>query len=1409
MAENRNELAFYLNQARLRADQDRFDEAREAIVNAYKFASSTEVPLVDDTSRQIEEQRIRRAREIGHSLEDLLALAPEQVTDEQLRQGEELLARLRSLPADPDEADRFQERWREHRHRVTTRRVLQETKAELERLWGYHYLYVSYYDEAVALARKRAGEYPAEPVFQELARQAEQKREAAYKASGELSTQATTASFQGLIKQFQNLYDKGATELPWYEWGRVERDGQQVRTLVFQRLVPASQEPITHLVALAREYEDGKAEEYRQKAQDALPADPELAAEQVLPVLLPDTPVPKWVVERLSADELRTRRERFTYCSEQKRREITAFYKDTIVPALTRRERARKLLAKAQEIGQDPETAWGLVAEAAAVDPYLTEPIADAREVLRPQLRVRWSQELQKAEETRRDGDFEDALAVAERIRAKAEGDDGLCGVFELAGRLRTACVEDRELWEYVRGEVQRLIGLVEQQPTQAAQALADLEARVFGRPLRFQQLLQALRQAVQARQSLDQKIAGWERRLRQTDPTLLDDQFFRDQRRLEALLQELKGLQEEVEGEQAEARLTPLRQRITARDHCLRGRAAWFVGLYEQARAHWLKARGGDDDVLITRWLQEAENATLVLTVLSQAENLRAAGRYPEALRILEPWLPPKASPRQTDVIRQRDAIAQEYVEKLIGQIEDLVRDTRPLYMQFVELVRELENVAPHRAAEYKIARFPAVYEEWGDQKYQQSRYREALQNYDEALKYARGNAHVRIAGKRRRTRKQIAFNQIQTLRLNQQWSEMRRELEDLLKEYPEDVETLCRLADIVLEQEDAAQAKRYLDSAHRRLDEAEIRSAPAIAGLDFADEIVEWRLRLRGQEVWAEATEEIARFMEKAGERLQPSSAIGEYRLARQSCDTLVERLRQWEAELAQEAGSHSQQFTQRATVRSQWNRVRRWLRDQAQDKVKARYSRLEGDLMRRLEQDLEPIAIPDVETLEFREAAPKSDLRQRWTIGLKVLYLSSGHRGETVHQEILRALSRLRVVVQDLQGDSNGPTEDLQRQAIEPKAALEHQILWAENVQAWTALVRDLLDDYAFAAGQEEGRNEGRQAHDNIEAFKIALVQLQRAAQTVEARLAAAVMAGKEGRHHWGQVNWRQVVKQILPDDDRRDLEDTDRDRRWMGWQHAAKFFQLQHLSEQPERARWERINTPITDAGIEEGWERVLEPLSDMRRQFGQHRLVGHLTRSKDEAEVLRNRLVLSMAELYVLVQAEEFQAALTAMNGMETLDGGDAYGFRARMAMDVPQGGPPLGWQALRQRLEAQQRQWEEWRAWWAEVEHSALRRWREVERAEVVALIRRAEYGTAEDRCKDARDGVLPGGRTNRLGGGLALKPLLNYLHQLPVALQTPLSRRVEQAMRALPQWEHDTAEAVRELDIWLTPALE
>jgi hypothetical protein len=71
--------------------------------------------------------------------------------------------------------------------------------------------------------------------------------------------------------------------------------------------------------------------------------------------------------------------------------------------------------------------------------------------------------------------------------------------------------------------------------------------------------------------------------------------------------------------------------------------------------------------------------------------------------------------------------------------------------------------------------------------------------------------------------------------------------------------------------------------------------------------------------------------------------------------------------------------------------------------------------------------------------------------------------------------------------------------------------------------------------------------------------------------------------------------------------------------------------------------------------------------------------------------------------------------------------------------------------------------------------------------------------------CRDALYGAQAKGRTNRLGGGLALEPLWVHLQKPPPDLQPPLSHRLRQALAEIASWRHDVQEAVEELRFWLT----
>lgn len=1438
MPENdQNVLAYYLNQAKQLADEDQFQKGQEAIAEAYKYAAADEVQRIDQAGRRIREQQNRRIRELENAVEDLLKKAPEKLTQEHEEQARTILAQLRSIHVDNVQMDKLHARWAEHARQAEVQRALVKTERELREAWDSPFLLLSRYDGALSLARQMTREYGDEvPRFRDLEVEAEERRAEALAKSGELTTQATMGQFKALLDEVQRLYDVGEAELPWYEWGTQEIEGQKVRVLVFARLVAAGPEPITHLHRMAQEYEDGKAEEYRQRAQTALPADPVGADERIQQALTG-----------------------FTYLSADRRADLESYHREHVAPALERRRRANGLIEDARKPGQDEVAGWKLVAEAELLDPHAPD-LKKAREELRPRLRVRWSQELSNAEKVLGTGRFEEAEEAAREVLVLSEGDPGLVEPHKAAQEIIARCRADRDLFAFVQDEARRIATLVETDQAQAAKDLEALESRVSGRPQRFQQPLQHARSALQARQTLDNLIADWERRLRSTDPTQWGEEFFGDPQALKPVLDSLETLQDELSSRRSVHVVQSLDRRVGARRHYLLGRSAWQEGLYGRAKTSWEKAinlqgarawqtyqegwsqweagqpsqawdrwqaivdLGGDDVRLCIEWLIQAEDATEVSAALTAAESHREAHRYADAHAELDPWRT-RPSPRQSEVIELGDKVEAEWRAELVAKINDTLEtlEERPLFMQVVEWVDQLEMLDREKAAEYKVQVFPRIYREWADQKRELRDYAGALRDYDEALRNARGEVHSALARKRRWMKRQLVREKVEALEKDEEWGDAQKELQRLLAEYPDDVPTLHLLVRIALEQGDAARVLRYISDAQRRLEDAERGEDPGLAGLEHPEEMEEWALRLEALRARVQASEAIDEARQLWRNRLQSSSSIRSYRLAREGRDELIKQLRELEAELSEKQKGHVERLSQHPAAEREWTRVRSWLREQFEQRIPREYNQTEGALIRELSQELAKTTAPDVQGLRLRDTHPRQHTMPRWSLGLRILLLSNGRNqaaGECL-SEIVAILRRLRTTVDDLSSDQQGPETDTDGSHLKPKAVLERQIEWVENCQAWAAQLDELLGDYNWASGLEEEKSrDSREVHDSASTHKDALIALRRQARQAETRIAVAIASGDSAGAHWGRVNWRRVVEELLhaapsvttaahgPDGpeepaDWTGLGHADAATRWSCWAKAAQTLRAADLSSRPDRAPWQDINEIIKTAGVYEKWDEVLEPLSEVRTQFGRHRLVGWLVNERDRAQTLRNRLVLLSAGLYAEVLAEDSVLALSLMDEMESLDEQDRYGLRGRfVAVDI-EGTYWSSWPELRDQLDLQRKQWETASEWWSAVTASALRPWREEKRAEALRLALAADFDQAIALCQDAQVGSLPEGKTNSLGGGLALRPLLSHLDSRPDDRQNPAGYRMSRLAEEAQQWQHDTAESARELE-WL-----
>lgn len=1401
-------LDYYLERAKTLAGEDRFGEALDALRDARKLTAGTEVDLVENIKQEIEEARRQRIRALTGDLAVLLTREPGTLTPEDLDTGQKALARLQNVYPNPVELEPLVERWQAHRRRAEVLRDLEETRQQLETSWQAPLLLLSQYDEALALARRKADEHRDVLQFQELLKEAEQKREQAYKEEMKLTTQATEGNFKPLIEELERLKREGKQDLPVYDWGMVEEDGKPKRALVARGYLPAA-EAIRRLRELATQYEEGKADDYRGRAQAELPAHPEAAAE--------------WIGDAL----------KFEYATPKKKEELQAFYNETIQPDLDRRQRAVELVEDALQRDKDVVEAWGLLDQATSIDRYAPD-IERGRDQVRPCLKVYLEGLLDRATEKRQAGGFETAEEMTDRVREIVGGDEKLQAITQWAQELAKGCDADRDVYEAAGAEAKRIEGLVDANLAAAAQAMADLETTVAGRPERFQQILQGARHAVQAHRSLEALLAEWERRFQTLDPIRLEER--------EAFRQasnELDRLADEVGQAVAErgrkAGLVDFQRRLEARQHFLQGQLNWEAGLYEKTTAAWEQViKAGRDDASLARdWLQKARDATAVSQAIEKAQAHQKTGRFKDALDALKDWRT-KASPRQGEVQNIYRQIEDEWAGRLEAEIKSLIADLqqRPAYADLIEKVNQLELLRPSKAREYRYDHFPRIYEEWGDLAVRSGQYQEAEEHYQRAADLVRGEAHIRLVGKRRRARRQWVYDQVEKLIVAGKRSEAHQGLMTWIDDAPDDVESLAWLADLFLEDEENERAADYIRWAERRLEIADREQSPARAGLEQLEEIAEWRLRLETMRLKTRAVTDVNQAKQRITARLQPRTSLREYRLAQTARDGLIEQLKQTEQEIQQQETEHplhirlSQEAQDR--VHRAWREVRRWLGEQVRKAggISAWYDDVERNLLEQLRDLWDQTGARDVEQLDFRQAEPLADLRRRWETGLKIRYLSrQSGEGELAIREITDALGRLRTRANQLIDDPRGPEYDLKGAQLTPEDALSAQLRWSENLLAWAALLRDLLGGYAWAADKPSKTEEredtagtytvSRESYNKVYEFRKAISNLRRAVQQTEQRLEQAIVAGKDGRRRWEHVNWQKLVFNVLQSpqlpeplsdgqsQDRtywNELEHNDVDRRWQAWRRAAEILLEANLSSQSERAPWEIINTEIAGAEIEERWEEISVPLEEHWRSFGQHWVVEQLLQEINEAERLRDRLVLLTVELHTLIQAEESRPALSRMERMETDDADDKYGFRQGHVMRDPQ---PLAWEELKEMLQAHQRQWEVFQTWWAPVERSALRPWREESRAKVVRLAREAGFEEAIQWVQDALEGTQTGGRTNRLGGGLALAPLLEHLENRPSELESPLSHRLRQALQETDRWHHDAQEAVDELRFW------
>jgi len=1413
--EEGNEFTYYIASAKELREGKRFPEARDALKQAYMFASNPdEIERADGEKRELDKACSQRFSELEKILQSLLKKEPLHLTDDDVRKGDETFAELSELETAETvlRVKALHEQWSALKRRREVKQLAERTKAEFAEHWKKPFLLLPIYDGAYQKALQLASEYPEEPAFQELLAEALKRREEAYKEEGVLTTAAEGGQYDRLDQEFQKLSEKAEKEGPWYEW--VLEDGK--RRLKQKRLEPFNLAR-KHFHELARLSQEQKADEYLQQAESLLRESPDTAA--------------TWVQKAL---ELK-------YIGADKKREIEEYDKNTVQPAIAQRSRAKGLLQEARAKQRQPEEAWNLVGEAIASDPHLPpHDVESTRAEILPYLKRHLEKSLRSAKEAWQSGGFETAKEAASRVREVAEESPALHSLYQQAEQLIADCIQEENELAYVRQEAQRIESLASQNLQAAENALAALEQRVANKPERFQALLKPAQDKVRALEDLSSLALRLEQQFDNMDPAMVSDwQDYQAIRRIKEQLQRLAGAchTESIRRGKPE-QLEALHRRILSRLEFYKGREAWQAELYQRAIEH-LRRVAEDDQPLAQRLLEQAGDVTGAQGALEWAQQImqQAPPQYEHALQVLEPWRE-KPSPLQAKVERLYREVETQWETALTTRLDQLLQDQEnPLLREIERLIRILdERLHSPRAPEYKAKYLPSIYAQLAQGS---TNFERKLEYLDKALEHAVGEERQKLLWEQRKSKKKWAFHQAEEAVRQGDFAKARQVLVELVSEYFDDVEALTRLVEVCLLTDETRLAESYLRQGQRTVEKAKRDQQPTQAGLESMEELLELDFRLEALEEKVRAAAEIRTALDRAREALQPQRHIAEYRQARDQRATLQDNLKRRATQLYerirqdQDLLACSEKI--QAGVKKYWDeQLCQWLFAQAES-LERTLENLEKELINALQTELEKIPVPDLAQLDFHVQALPAEVMRRWEMGMKLLYLFPPlKQGYTTLREVQSTLNRLRVDVNRLVGDTTGLVVDEAGNLLPPFAALEKQISWMENALDWLASVRDLLSDYNRAAGRSDAAevSEVTGVYETGKQFLENLYQLRNCITAARRALHAAITAGS-GPNHWGQVNWREVVHCLLlsphtplpptaerakelagaanEEEKRRiywgDLESPEMETRWRRWQEAAQVLQQVSFSEHAAQAPWDGINTCIRNAGIEEKWETIKTPLADIRPPYSEHRAVTDVLTEMNEWLNRRNRLVLLVAEWYGLFRAEEFGNVLKKMKQIEDEDRNDEFGFRQHLAIADPMTGAMLGWNKLNDELKKRQEQQKTLESWWATVRSSALEPWKTNKRGEVIELVKNGAFDAAYALAWDALYGALGNGRTNALGGGLALQPLKEYLQQCPVQAGKALSQQVSQRLKEVEQRLHDTEEAIRDLEFWLTEA--
>ncbi len=1252
-------LSDYLTDARSYLDKGLFREAFAALKSARKSAD------LDDSGRsqiaavenEIETAQQKAAATLAAQLQDLINRGAQTASKEDLQEGDTLLARLEAVYGDSERASvrDLAEKWQDFRAKGEMFIEYWEVEKQVRQIWDKGTWNRDEYLNARALAAGLAIRYSREEIVQKLKVEADNAWSEAVGKWEDLETGAGQGEFDAIFAAIDDEKASGKSDFPLYTW--VKREG-------VTRLWPSGKsvgydECMTELKRLAQEYDNKKVDEYMQEAAAQLAGHNPPAAE-------------KWVQDaQVKKDKEGKPISGFKYASETKLQELETFYHTKVKTALDRRSRAEALAKEALDIsGKDIESAWAYLQQAEGIDNH-TPQYLSIRDQLLPRMRLHLDG-LQRDATDRLtiEGDFAVAAGKTERVLSFARMQPGLEAQAENAERLLEECGKEKSDFNRVRDEAVRIQSLAATDLDGAMRDLQILERDVARKPMVFQQLLQGARSAVESGLSISQLDARWYQEFRDRDPgrdsailksvlafDVLDD--VRKQQKEEALtslrshrdfLKDplLKAIHAERSKPGRRNEFAQIKAQVEQRIQFISGLLDWEAGLYEAARLNWnaVSESERDDSQLAKEWLARAMDATAVDAALISARDHHQNKEFFKAREALQPWLT-KSSPRQDDVRYLDRTIRIEWAndleEKLKAQLQDPKQkdDFRLLECR----IKLLESLDADRAYAYKRNELLRVYEEWGDRDLKNNDLVSAAKWYEEAEKLA--GKSERLVQKLFRVRQRQLFDQLDAegAVATAEGLDKKAILSNWLQEHLGDVQVLERMALIFLHDNDAIGAQGYMNRMRRVLDEAARDRNAFRAGLEKEEEIPEWRLRLAGLDVQAQAVRLIQQDKKAMTEKLQAEKELRDYALARRDREKLLAELRELRGELIGRRQNLSVEgeitLEARTRLAGDWDEKLAWLNTQlderSEDGVPEWFLQSEIVLLKSLREVWTNLPEVNTRNIDYRVVQPDPRWLKRWETGLKIHFLQDGksNEGESTLNQIPSGQGFLKDIVDEFVNSPEGPRLDAQGNELTCDDIPTEQLRWAENILNWLDEVGVITRAYHRETPQKGGseaspavtssappqnHRETQQKGDSeagdefgrlrgaLERFRVELggdgtkpgfVQAIRLART---NLNKARSAGNIYEHErgWQHVPWRSILNIILDTvtqdenlrelklempDFRQHLDDVEVDIRARAWETADYVLRSLGLVDAPEKILWDTIDHIIRQAGMD--------------------------------------------------------------------------------------------------------------------------------------------------------------------------------------------------------------------------------